>query len=57
MLKRFEVQGFKSFLHPVTIDFSDASSFFSIKKVNVPILNIVSYYYNFRTHSKNLPLA
>ena len=45
MLKRFEVQGFKSFLHPVTIDFSDVRDYqFNNTCVKDGLLNKIIVY-------------
>lgn len=44
MLKRFEVQGFKSFLHPVTIDFSDVRDYqFNNTCVKDGLLNKITF--------------
>ena len=58
MLKRFEVQGFKSFLHPVTIDFSDVRDYqFNNTCVRDGILNKIIVYGRNSVGKTNLGLA
>ena len=58
MLKRFEVQGFKSFLHPVTIDFSDVRDYqFNNTCVKDGLLNKIIVYGRNSVGKTNLGLA
>lgn len=58
MLKRFEVQGFKSFLHPVTIDFSDVRDYqFNNTCVKDGFLNKIIVYGRNSVGKTNLGLA
>ena len=58
MLKRFEVQGFKSFSHPVTIDFSDVRDYkFNDSCIKNNLLNKIIIYGRNSVGKTNLGLA